>query len=46
MDGAAGLVEREVTPAVPPQVTYRITATGRGMDDVFAAIERWGNEHR
>ncbi|WP_166971893.1 winged helix-turn-helix transcriptional regulator [Brevibacterium atlanticum] len=29
----AGLVEREVTPAVPPQVTYRITAEGRSLDD-------------
>lgn len=42
----AGLVEREVAPTVPPQVTYRITEQGRSLDDVFAAIDRWGNEHR
>ncbi|SDT05388.1 DNA-binding transcriptional regulator, HxlR family [Brevibacterium sandarakinum] len=43
---SAGLVEREVTPTVPPQVTYRITAEGRSLDDVFAAIDRWGHRHR
>lgn len=42
----AGLVEREVTPSVPPQVTYRITPEGRSLDDVLAAIDRWGHRYR
>jgi DNA-binding HxlR family transcriptional regulator len=37
----AGLVEREVTPTTPPQVTYRITPDGRSADEVFAALHRW-----
>lgn len=39
---AAGLVEREVAPTVPPQVTYRITAEGRSLEEVFTALHRWG----
>lgn len=41
----AGLVEREVVPTVPPQVTYRITPEGRTLDDVFAELNRWGLRH-
>lgn len=41
----AGLVDREVTPAVPPQVTYRITTEGRSLSPVFAELHRWGVEH-
>ncbi|GGF54398.1 hypothetical protein GCM10011519_30370 [Marmoricola endophyticus] len=41
----AGLVEREVVPTVPPQVTYRITEEGRSLEDVFAALHRWGLQH-
>ena len=40
-----GLVEREVTPTVPPQVTYRITEDGRSLHTVFAAIDQWGRRH-
>lgn len=39
---AAGLVEREVAPTVPPQVTYRVTREGRGLEEVFAALHTWG----
>lgn len=38
----AGLVEREVAPAVPPEVTYRITDEGRSLGPVFAELHRWG----
>lgn len=41
----SGLVEREVIPTTPPQVTYRITAKGRSVDEVFAALHRWGHGH-
>lgn len=39
---AAGLVEREVAATTPPQVTYRITAEGRGAAEAYAALHRWG----
>lgn len=38
----AGLVEREVAPAVPPEVTYRITDEGLSLSPVFAELHRWG----
>lgn len=38
----AGLVEHEVAPTVPPQVTYRITPEGRSSEEVFATPDRWG----
>ncbi|HIW90414.1 MAG TPA: helix-turn-helix transcriptional regulator [Candidatus Corynebacterium avicola] len=41
---ASGLVDREVEPTVPPQVTYRITERGRSLDQVFSALQRWGLE--
>lgn len=37
-----GVVEREVAPTTPPQVTYRITAEGRSIGQVFDALHRWG----
>lgn len=39
----AGLVEREVVPAVPPEVTYRITDEGRSLSPVFVELHRWGS---
>lgn len=42
---SAGLVEREVIPMVPPQVTYRITARGRSLELVFSALHEWGLRH-
>ncbi|MGC3023433.1 winged helix-turn-helix transcriptional regulator [Brevibacterium sp. FAM 24630] len=41
-----GLVDREVEPTVPPQVTYRITDEGRSLEPVFEILHRWGHEHR
>ena len=41
----AGLVEREVNPTVPPQVTYRITPKGQSLDSVFTSLSRWGETH-
>lgn len=38
----AGLVERDVAPTVPPQVTYRITEDGRSLRGVFEALHQWG----
>ncbi|WP_166972945.1 winged helix-turn-helix transcriptional regulator [Brevibacterium atlanticum] len=41
-----GLVDREVEPSVPPQVTYRITDEGRSLEPVFEVLHNWGREHR
>ncbi len=38
---AAGLVERVVTDARPPGVTYRLTASGRGLLPVLADMATW-----
>lgn len=40
------LVDREVKPTVPPQVTYRITDEGKSLEPVFEVLHRWGHEHR
>lgn len=39
----ADLVEREVAPTTPPQVTYRLTAEGRSLDVVFDVLHGWGS---
>lgn len=39
----AGLVDREVASTIPPQVTYRITAEGRSLSQVFVALHQWGS---
>lgn len=38
---ADGVVVREVTPSVPPAVTYRLTARGEGLLPVIAAVTAW-----
>lgn len=40
-----GLVEREVTPTVPPQVTYRVTTVGRSLDAIIGALDQWGRQN-
>lgn len=40
----ADLVEREVAPTTPPQVTYRITERGRSLRPVFDALQAWGSQ--
>ncbi len=41
----AELVEREVAPTIPPQVTYRITSKGRSLEGIFGALDQWGRRH-
>ena len=38
---AEGLVERRVIPEMPVRVEYALTAKGRALGDVFAAISAW-----
>src|SRR5262249_31946429 len=37
----AGLLEREVRDARPPHVEYVLTAEGRRLEDVLAALALW-----
>ncbi len=36
-----GLVQREVTPTVPPRVDYSLTPMGRELTTVFEGLLRW-----
>jgi DNA-binding HxlR family transcriptional regulator len=38
----AGVIKREVFPEVPPRVEYRLTALGRSLETIVAAINEWG----
>ena len=40
-----GLATREVSPASPVQVHYRLTAAGRDLRPVLEAIEEYGAKH-
>lgn len=39
-----GLVQRTVRAAVPPEVTYALTANGEALQPVFAAIIAWSSQ--
>ena len=40
-----GVVERTVTPAVPVQVDYRLTAVGRSFYGMLLGLRTWSNEN-
>ncbi len=40
-----GLVQREVFPSVPPQVTYSITQKGKSLEGIFRQMSDWGMDH-
>ena len=40
---AAGLIERTVIPSSPPQVEYRLTARGRKLAPLMAAIRDYAS---
>ncbi|MDY5585184.1 MAG: helix-turn-helix domain-containing protein, partial [Arcanobacterium sp.] len=40
-----GLVERAVTPSVPPRVDYRLTDLGLTTVPPLAALRIWAEEH-
>jgi DNA-binding HxlR family transcriptional regulator len=41
-----GLVDREVTPSVPPRVDYSLTALGRSLREPVAVLGVWAMENR
>lgn len=41
-----GLVSRTEYPVVPPHTEYRLTALGRTLEPVMAAMADWGVKHR
>jgi DNA-binding HxlR family transcriptional regulator len=42
---ADGLILRTVYPEVPPKVEYSLTARGRSLEPVIAALKGWGDAH-
>jgi DNA-binding HxlR family transcriptional regulator len=41
-----GLIARKEYPVVPPKTEYRLTALGRTLEPVMAAMAAWGIKHR
>ena len=39
------LIHREVTPTVPPMVTYSITEKGKSLEFIFRHLSDWGVEN-
>ncbi|MBO0794914.1 MAG: winged helix-turn-helix transcriptional regulator, partial [Ktedonobacteraceae bacterium] len=42
---ADGLITRKVYPVVPPKVEYTLSAFGKTLEPVIAAIATWGETH-
>lgn len=42
---ADGFILRTVYPEVPPKVEYSLTARGRTLEPVIAALKAWGDAH-
>ena len=40
-----GLVDRTVTPSVPPRVDYELTELGRSLAEPVKALGSWGFQH-
>jgi DNA-binding HxlR family transcriptional regulator len=40
------LISRKEYPVVPPKTEYRLTALGRTLEPVMAAMANWGTSHR
>lgn len=42
---AAGIVERRLYEQHPPRAEYFLTAKGRELGPIVAAMRKWGNRH-
>jgi DNA-binding HxlR family transcriptional regulator len=42
---AAGIVERRLYQQHPPRAEYVLTAKGRELGPIVAAMRKWGNRH-
>lgn len=42
---ACGLVAKTVHSTMPPRTSYALTRAGEALQDVIAAIDRWGQRH-
>jgi DNA-binding HxlR family transcriptional regulator len=40
-----GVVDREVYAQVPPKVVYRLTGTGRQLEQALGPLGDWGEQH-
>lgn len=40
-----GIVEKTVESTMPPRTRYELTRSGRELETVIAAIDRWGRQH-
>ena len=40
-----GVVERTVHSVMPPRTSYALSCSGRALQNVIDAIERWGLDH-
>ncbi len=40
-----GILERAVHSVMPPRTSYTLTPAGVALQDVIAAIDRWGRTH-
>jgi DNA-binding HxlR family transcriptional regulator len=40
-----GIVERKITPTIPPAVEYSLSSLGATLIPVMAALRQWAEEH-
>ena len=41
-----GIIEREVSPEVPPRVEYRLTDLGKTLDPIIKSMYDWGEFYK
>ena len=41
-----GIIEREVSPEVPPRVEYRLTDLGKTLDPIIKSMHDWGEFYK
>lgn len=42
---ALGVIDKSVESTMPPRTRYQLTETGRELEAVIQAIDRWGRAH-